>query len=250
MDREQVSNSTKYDRYPRIFKAVQRATNGDSLRILSFGCSTGEEPRTLAELYFPRSQIIGMDVSADAVATAKVNTAHLPNVNILLSGPDSLAEHAPYDVIFAMSVLCRWPIAKRMDDLSQLFPFARFEASVAALIEQVKPGGLLVTHNTSYSITQSRLIRFLDLILTARIDQPGQVTRFAPDGHKMVPGEIATDCIFRKREKPWADAPDIPLRIEHESGATLGTIWLPPIAAREQTAPAESVAYEPAAAEE
>ena len=226
MDTEQVSNSTKYNRYPSIFKAVQRVAGSEPLRILSFGCSTGQEPRTLSELYFPQSKIIAVDICEDAMMAARSTTAHLPNVTILPSDPEVLNAQGPYDLVFAMSVLCRWPIAKRMEDLSELFSFSRFEASAWELIKVLKPDGLLILHNGSYSLTQSHLIRFLNLVLTPLIAEPGQVTRFGPDGRKLSLGGLATDCIFRKREAPWPDAASIPLKIENHHGRTVGTIWL------------------------
>lgn len=197
---------------------------GDAKRVLSFGCSTGEEPQTLSELNFPTAQIIGMDISDEVLTAARSKTAHLPNVTIMQSTPQAVSEHGPFDVIFAMSVLCRWPIAKRMENLSSLYPFSNFEARVSELAESVKPEGFLVVHNGSYSLTQSRLIRFFDLVLPSRTANPGPVTRFAPAGNKL--GNVATDCIFQKRITPWDDGPDIPLRIISDTGSALGTIWL------------------------
>ncbi len=64
---EQAANNTRYDRYPEIFRTARLAAGPQPLRILSFGCSTGEEPRTLAEKYFATSQILGVDVAPDVL---------------------------------------------------------------------------------------------------------------------------------------------------------------------------------------
>ena len=55
----QLVDWTAPNRYPEIFAAAAAAAP-DARRILSFGCSTGEECVSLAE-YFPKSEIIGAE---------------------------------------------------------------------------------------------------------------------------------------------------------------------------------------------
>lgn len=228
---EQAANNTRYDRYPEIFRLAQLAAGPEPLRILSFGCSTGEEPKTLADKYFTRSQIFGVDVSQDVLEKARGLTAHLPNVTIARSETDAIADFGPYDAIFAMSVLCRNPAPKDHDWTD--FPFARFESRIAELTEQLKPDGVFVLVNANYNLTQSRLIRFYDLVVSAEVAAPQQVWKLAPDGSKlekpgggMLDRRTATDCVFRKRRDPWPDGASIPLRIAGADGAELVTIWL------------------------
>jgi SAM-dependent methyltransferase len=222
---EQEPNHTRYDRYPAIFAAAKAASGPEPLRILSFGCSTGEEPRTLAEKYFPSSRILGVDVAPEVLAAARARTQDLANVSIAASDAASVAASGLYDLVFAMSVLCRNPAPK---DWSE-YPFARFEARVAELTALLKPGGVLALANTNYRLTQSRLIRFYDLIVEPEARDPGQVWRLAPDGSVLeMPnsGPVATDCLFRKRMSPRPDSPDIPLAIARPDGAALVTLWL------------------------
>lgn len=48
---------TAFDRHPRIFSCVRdRVPDSDTTRILSFGCSTGEEVFSLRR-YFPQAKI-------------------------------------------------------------------------------------------------------------------------------------------------------------------------------------------------
>jgi trans-aconitate methyltransferase len=54
----QGPNRTALNRYPEVFAAPAP----DARRILSFGCSTGEECVTLAE-YFPKAEIVGADIN-------------------------------------------------------------------------------------------------------------------------------------------------------------------------------------------
>jgi hypothetical protein len=57
----QAKSTTKLNRYPEIFAAATKAAPS-ARKILSFGCSTGEECVTLAN-YFPTAQIIGADIN-------------------------------------------------------------------------------------------------------------------------------------------------------------------------------------------
>ena len=57
----QIPNTTALNRYPEIFACAANAAP-DTRRILSFGCSTGEECVTLAS-YFPAAQIVGTDIN-------------------------------------------------------------------------------------------------------------------------------------------------------------------------------------------
>ena len=227
---EQVSNVTRMDRYPAIFSVAKAAAGPDPERILSYGCSTGEEPLTLAQNYFPGSQILGVDVSDEALARAQIITEGVANVRIARSGRQTIAEAGPYDIIFAMSVLCRNPLPK---DHRDVFPFVRFEHLVAGLMDCLKTGGLLVIANANYTLTQSRLIRFFDLVADSSMRDQGQVWRLASDGTPLEPptgktgrATIGTDCMFRKRADPWPDGPNVPLRVTAPDGAELVTIWL------------------------
>ena len=228
---EQLSNSTKMDRYPDIFRVARVAAGPEPLRILSFGCSTGEEPLTLAGTYFPQSQILGVDVSDEALDQARSLAAGEPNVHIARSSDAAIAEYGPYDIIFAMSVLCRNPPPEghRWEE----YPFARFEEAVAGLIGSLKAGGLLVLANANYALTQSRLIRHFDLLADPGMRDPGPVWKVAFDGTVLErparndpAARIGTDCIFRKRSEPWPDRAHVPLRVITPDGTELVTVRL------------------------
>lgn len=195
----QVSNTTRLNRYPRVFATVvQAASSMTRPRILSYGCSTGEEPHTLAARYFPEGRIVGLDVSEEALAKARALNAREPRVTIDRSTRETLAGHGPYDVIFAMSVLCRWPESRRMDDIAEFFPFARFVDQVATLDAVLKPGGLLVIYNANYEFLHTPVAAGYDVIVSPRIRTAGQVKKFRPDG-KSAPEALISACLYRKR---------------------------------------------------
>jgi chemotaxis methyl-accepting protein methylase len=62
------------NRYPEIFTEV-KTKYPTPRRILSFGCSTGEECITL-HTYFPRSRVIGFDIDNKIIEQNKIQNKH------------------------------------------------------------------------------------------------------------------------------------------------------------------------------
>src|SRR5262245_40070421 len=63
------SSRTTLDRYPELFRAASQQMP-DATRILSYGCSTGEECATLTR-YFPAAEIVGTDINLWSLARAR-----------------------------------------------------------------------------------------------------------------------------------------------------------------------------------
>ncbi len=96
------------DRYPRIFAACRDYFGGaPDLRILSYGCATGEEVLTLRR-YFPAATIVGAEINEYCLAVAR---RHAVDDRIAFIESDSAAirSRAPFDAIFCMAVLQRTP---------------------------------------------------------------------------------------------------------------------------------------------
>jgi len=161
--RIQTRGSTRHNRYPKTFAAAERLarlTCPNGARILSFGCSTGEECVTLAGAYFAHhnDRVFGVDVDGAAVRIAQSGRPH-DRVRYFESGDVCLDVAGPFDVIFAMSVLCVWPETRDLVDISAIFPFERFVATCTELDQRLKVGGLLVIHNANYRLMQTPLKR-------------------------------------------------------------------------------------------
>ena len=94
---------TESHRYPLLFgnlDLMRRRLLGAKVRILSFGCSTGEELMSLAA-YFPDDELFGCDVNEGALDKAREVANLLPNCTVFYSDLENLERHGPYDLIFA-----------------------------------------------------------------------------------------------------------------------------------------------------
>jgi len=115
-NRQQISNATQYDRYPRHYKlmadihgALFHCAEKSTANVLVFGCSTGEEPFSLAQNYFnrPNQLVDAVDVCEETLRTAKASFSS-PRINYFHSR--ELEKVGPkYDIIFANSVFCVHP---------------------------------------------------------------------------------------------------------------------------------------------
>jgi SAM-dependent methyltransferase len=140
----QRDNSTAENRHPRIFKQVLELKPGPGV-VLSFGCSSGEEVATLRTLN-PLWTVHGADVSTTSLAEARLKDPdgiYVQDARLLTS--------ASYDVIFCMSVLCRYPA------YTGNFSFQTFESSLLLLLQLLKPNGILVLYNAQYDVKETHL---------------------------------------------------------------------------------------------
>lgn len=184
--RQQVSTWTQANRYPIIFRAMrdQHYETAD-LRILSFGCSTGEEIQSLDAHYFTGAQIDGVDIDEAALIAARSKT--YANNEVEIFDFDAFAgESKTYDLIFAMSVLCRWPTTKGLSDISGIYPFSAFAKTATLLHARLAPGGYLVIFNANYRFEDTEAFAMDCEVVPVVFEEEQFVHKFAPDGKRLV----------------------------------------------------------------
>lgn len=155
----QTTTLTWPDRYPGIFAAC-RAYLGDAaeLRILSFGCSTGDEVLTLRR-YFPSATITGAEINRRSLRACRRRVVDA-RIRFIHSDRATIERYAPFDAIFCMAVLQRTPRAVEasgITNLSAIYPFERFERQLLDFDGWLEPNGLLVVHHAQYRVTDTSM---------------------------------------------------------------------------------------------
>lgn len=173
----QPATVTRMDRHPALFDLVAaQLADHPAPRLLSFGCSTGEEAFTLAR-HLPDAGIDAIDANPACIAQARrtADRSHSKRIRFLCADvPDAFAPHR-YDAVFCLSVLRHGDLeAHRPERCTDLLPFVRFAAAVEALDRCVRPGGLLVLWGCNFRFTDTALsARYRTLPSPAMKPQPG-----------------------------------------------------------------------------
>jgi hypothetical protein len=174
----QFSAVTAFDRYPTLFTAL--AGRIRPRRLLSFGCSTGEECAT-ARTYWPNAEVVGVDVNEESLAAAR---CRVPGVRFLQAR--LLPDLGRFDLVLALSVLCRHRDTKDQTDISAIYPFQMFAEAVGRLVAAVASRGVLVVVNANYRFEDTtHATDFRPLVDETFTDEVhhARVRRFGPDGH-------------------------------------------------------------------
>ena len=200
----QPFNDTALDRYPRIFRFVQDTLGARSeLKILSFGCSTGDEVFSLRR-FFPCALIKGIDINPGNIAAARARLARSPDALLLFAvGASTAAEPTgQYDAIFAMAVLRHGSLGRAgVTRCDHLIRFADFATTIADFSRCLKPGGLLAIHHSNFRLCDAPAGAGFEPILSLESPATGRKTPiFGPD-NQLMKGVDYPDTVFRKHSE-------------------------------------------------
>lgn len=200
-DMFQPFNDTLPDRYPAIFKFVQGQLGADrDLKLLSFGCATGEEVFTLRR-YFPRASIEGLDINAGSIAVAcrRLRASPDPGLSFACVASTQDEPAGAYDAVFCMAVLRHGDLAAPgVTRCDHLIPFERFAAAVADLHRCLKPGGLLVVRHSNFRVCDAPAGAGFETLLRVPAAGARKTPIFGPD-NVLIPDADYPDTVFRKR---------------------------------------------------
>jgi hypothetical protein len=193
------------DRYPAEFAAARQFFAGrKSVKILSYGCSTGEEVLTLRR-YFPHAAIVGAEINPVRLAKCR-SLAVDDGITFIPSEPVLLEKHAPFDAIFCMAVLQRRPhlvIENDVRDISRFYPFKHFDRAVCFLSGILKPGGLLGLEHSQYLLRDSTVFGQYESLTGFPLKVP-ESPRFGPDGRRLDRPPLQSTLFIKKiRHVHW-----------------------------------------------
>lgn len=136
----QLSHMTRQERFPKIFdRTVELAP--DARRVLSFGCSTGEEAQALARR-FPGAEVVGVDIDRYSVETARRNNEFKDRVFY----HDELGGTGKFDLCTCLMVLFM---------METPIPKDRMEATLRQIDRHLNPGAVLVLYTTEYPFEET-----------------------------------------------------------------------------------------------
>jgi hypothetical protein len=187
MEQHQINTYTEYNRYPNIFNVCR---NLKSDTILSFGCASGEEVFSLNEIYFPESEIYGVERNEEALSKCKEKNKY-NNIHFYRYIPK-----IKFDIIFALSVLCRWPDVEDTDDSTGIYGFEYFNSKIIELDSHLKMDGHIVIYNSNFLFCDSSVYNKY-VPIKYEFEESGFVHKF--DRHNKKIQKIYKDCIFQKK---------------------------------------------------
>jgi hypothetical protein len=193
-EHHQLTSTTALNRYPELFNEARNATFKDQLAILSFGCSTGEECSTMTS-YYPGARIIGVDINRRNLKKA-ISHNNNENVKFMFSSNANITEHGKYDIIFCLSVLCRWEDTKDVMTCEKIYPFHKFEETVEFLSDQIATGGLFVIYNSNFKFEDTKAFSNFEIVATPSVTNSGFVHKFDANNRRV--HETHRHCIYRK----------------------------------------------------
>jgi SAM-dependent methyltransferase len=185
-----------------LFKFVRdHLADGPERRILSFGCSTGEEvysPRR----YFPSAQIKGVDINRRNIQECRKRLARIggdPGLSFEIGGSAVAEPPAHYDAVFAMAVFRHGGLGAAPPRCDHPIRFGDFERSVGELAKSLKPDGLLVLRHANFRFGDTATASAFRRICAAPFNPKGlQTPLYGPDDRLLSDGQ-RDDGVFESR---------------------------------------------------
>lgn len=195
----QKSTQTALEHYSYLFdKCVELFPDVESTRVLSFGCSSGEEVRTFKNRGF--KNVHGVEINPEAIALARAadpDGLYVEELNMLP------IPHIPsYHLIVTMAVLCSFPSRDPVGD----FPFSSFVKAIKALDARLLPGGYFLIGSVQYDFRETEIARRYEPILLEdpllRYYASGRIPKWSAKGYirplEATMAEGAVPVLYRK----------------------------------------------------
>jgi tRNA G46 methylase TrmB len=153
----QFSNFTQIDRYPDLFQmAKQNFSDIEQPKILSFGCSTGQEVATLST-YIPHASIVGIDINTWCLKEANRKYAS-ENRRFFHSLSSEFLSLHDFDAIFCLAVFQHPENRHNKNRRESPYSFEHFENQLKELDKKLKSKGLLFIDHSDFNFFETNLM--------------------------------------------------------------------------------------------
>ncbi len=186
-------------RYPAIFAFLARDLAGLARpRVLSWGCSTGEELLSLRAA-LPGAEIVGVEINPRSLRKAARRVAHDAGITLRLAGDPAALVGEMFDAVLCLAVLRH---ARLQDEAparcSAVLPFARAERFVTALAALVRPQGLLALWNVHFRLADMAVADAFAVVLDLPRGVHANQPLYGP-GDARLDGATCTAAVYRRQ---------------------------------------------------
>jgi SAM-dependent methyltransferase len=189
------------DRYPILFAFAREKLGADTqARVLSFGCSTGEEVFALRR-YLPMATIKGIDINRRniAICNARCRSSPDPAIVFEVGGSTRTEEIGSYDAIFCLAVLRHGDLsAFGGDRCDHIIRFADFERVVGDFSRCLRPGGLLFIAHSNFRFSDTAAARGFEVVFRVPTPEPDPRTPVFDRNNRLMHGAAYGEMVFRK----------------------------------------------------
>jgi SAM-dependent methyltransferase len=188
---------TAPDRYPWLFRfAAEQLGDGADRRLLSFGCSRGDEVVSLRR-HFPSAFIKGLDISPRNIAACRKRG--ITRAEFAVASSTEEETEATYDAVFCLAVLCHGDlVAANPDCCAPWIAFADFERVTAGLARCLRPGGYLFLHTCNFRFADTAAFLQFEIVLEAPLGEMAPDRQYGRDNFRLA-GPPCCAVGFRKR---------------------------------------------------
>lgn len=197
----QPHNDTFEDRYPEIFSWLRnQIEDSEGVRLLSFGCSVGDEVFSLRS-YFPRASIVGVDISRGNISECRRRCTSRGDerIRFVRAGTVDHELDAHCDAVLCMAVLRHGDLGySRPASCEHRITFEAFDSTVVQLARCLKMGGYLVIEHSNFRFRDSSCAKDFDVEAIRQLPRYDRPTPLYGPDNLLLEDQEYQEVVFRK----------------------------------------------------